>query len=90
MSTTISDRPTEAFVWVWPPGTVEPVVAGRLTEAGGEVRYVYGASYVARADAISLYTPELPLAPGLDRGRYPASTPRAASLTLDPSAWGSA
>jgi serine/threonine-protein kinase HipA len=56
-----SEAPTEAFVWVWLPGASEPVVAGRLDEDGGESTFVYGRSYLERDDAISLYTPELPL-----------------------------
>jgi serine/threonine-protein kinase HipA len=48
-------------VWVWLPGAQEPVVAGRIDEQGGETTFVYGQSYLERAEAISLYTPELPL-----------------------------
>jgi serine/threonine-protein kinase HipA len=61
---TISDHPGEAYVWVWLPGAVEPVVAGRLQREGDIFSFVYGASYLARSDAISLYTPELPLRQG--------------------------
>ncbi len=77
----------EAFVWIWLPGASEPVVAGRLDEEGGETSFVYGRSYLARPDAISLYSPELPLTeerirplPGLD----------APGCILDarPDAWG--
>jgi hypothetical protein len=33
----MSSEPSgEAFVWIWLPGASEPVVAGRLEEAGGE------------------------------------------------------
>ncbi len=82
-----SEPPSEAFVWIWLPGASEPVVAGRLDEAGGEATFVYGRSYLQRPDAISLYTPELPLTdvrlrppPGLD----------APGCILDarPDAWG--
>lgn len=68
-----SESPDEAFVWIWLPGAPEPVVAGRLEETGGEAAFVYGRSYLQRSEAISLYSPELPLIeerirplPGLD------------------------
>ncbi|MGH2859505.1 MAG: type II toxin-antitoxin system HipA family toxin [Solirubrobacteraceae bacterium] len=40
------------------------MVAGRLQREGDSFSFVYGASYLARPDAISLYTPELPLRQG--------------------------
>lgn len=60
----MTSEPTEAFVWAWLPGAEEPIVAGRLELAGGTVRFNYGRSYLARAQAIPLYLPELPLRPG--------------------------
>jgi serine/threonine-protein kinase HipA len=59
-----SNRPDEAFVWVWLPGAQDPVVAGRLDQTGELVRFTYAQSYRAKSDAISLYEPELPLEPG--------------------------
>src|SRR5690606_25431760 len=56
---------TEAFVWVWLPGATQPVVAGRLDQDGARLLFTYGASYRRRADAISLYEPELPLREGV-------------------------
>jgi len=56
---------SEAFVWVWLPGAVEPVVAGKLTVDGGHLIFNYGKSYLARQNAIPLYDPELPLQSGL-------------------------
>lgn len=82
-----SESAREAFVWIWLPGESEPVVAGRVEEAGGEAAFIYGQSYLRRPDAISLYSPELPLVeerirplPGLD----------APGCILDarPDAWG--
>jgi serine/threonine-protein kinase HipA len=61
---TISEKPTEAFVWVWLPGATTPVVAGRLFAAGNQLHFNYGRSYLARNDAIALYDPELPLRSG--------------------------
>ncbi len=58
-----------AFVWVWLPGYVEPVVAGRLDRFGSGFDFTYGKSYLARDDAIALYLPELPLEPGRIRPR---------------------
>lgn len=61
---TTSERPREAYVWVWLPGTTSPVVAGRLETAGSVVTFNYGRSYLARDDAVALYEPELPLRAG--------------------------
>ncbi len=63
-SRTIS-APTQAYVWTWLPGNVEPVVAGLLTSVDKELQFTYGQSYLARDNAIPLYTPELPLQSGL-------------------------
>jgi len=84
----ISDAgPTEAYVWIWLPGATDPVVAGRLAEAGGQLIFNYGRSYLARPDAISLYDPELPLRAGIQRPRAGLSLP---SCLRDaaPDAWG--
>jgi serine/threonine-protein kinase HipA len=51
--------PTEAYVWVWLPGRETPVVAGRLERVDEVVFFNYGQSYLARADAVPLYLPEL-------------------------------
>jgi serine/threonine-protein kinase HipA len=56
---------THAFVWVWLPGSTTPVVAGRLSASGPQLVFNYGRSYLARADAIPLYEPELPLRSGV-------------------------
>lgn len=55
---------SEAFVWIWLPGADTPVVAGRLFRRGRSLAFNYGRSYLARADAIALYLPELPLKAG--------------------------
>ena len=59
-----TQAPGEAYVWVWLPGQVAPVVAGRLAPTAQGLQFNYGQSYLARDDAISLFTPELPLQRG--------------------------
>ncbi|MCK9201115.1 MAG: HipA domain-containing protein [Gallionella sp.] len=62
----ISDmRYREAYVWVWLPGEVQPVVAGRLAKDGNTLVFNYGKSYLERANSVPLYEPELPLQSGL-------------------------
>ena len=60
---------SDAFVWVWLPGDADPVVCGRLREFGGELRFIYGRSYLERERAIPLDPGELPLATGWFRPR---------------------
>ncbi len=63
----ISDN--EAYVWIWLPGQVEPVVAGRLEAENGRLSFTYGKSYLSRIEqtpaAIPIYEPELPLGRGV-------------------------
>lgn len=82
-----SKKSGSAYVWIWLPERNEPVVAGRLDELSGEVTFRYAPSYLERADAISLYTPELPLEGGRQR---PLSDLDAPGCILDssPDAWG--
>ena len=56
---------TEAYVWVWLPDEVEPVVAGKLTQEGKSLIFNYGQSYLERSNKISLYEPELPIRQGV-------------------------
>lgn len=77
----------QAYVWSWLPGASEPVVAGLLSEQGGEVSFIYGASYLEREDAVPLYTPELPL--GSTRIRpLPDLDAPGCILDAGPDAWG--
>jgi serine/threonine-protein kinase HipA len=55
---------TEAFVWIWLPGSTVPVVAGRIEKHGSLHHFTYGRSYRVRDDAIALSPFELPLQPG--------------------------
>jgi serine/threonine-protein kinase HipA len=61
---TSDSRYQEAYVWVWLPEETMPVVAGVLTRAGDRLVFNYGRSYLARANAIPIYEPELPLKAG--------------------------
>lgn len=78
---------TEAYVWIWLPGALEPVIAGRIELEGGLYAFNYGRSYLERADAIPIYAPELPL----QRGRIAPHAPlEMAGCLRDgaPDAWG--
>lgn len=57
--------PREAYVWTWLPDRTEPVVAGRLAPTPEGLQFNYGRSYLARADRVPLYLPELPLQAGV-------------------------
>ena len=78
---------TEAFVWIWLPGALEPVIAGRIELDGGLYAFNYGRSYLERANAIPIYAPELPL----QRGRILPEAPLDMAGCLRdgaPDAWG--
>ena len=67
---TSKGQPSRCYVYITLPGQTEPVTAGlyELTEnAGGSAvgRFVYGRSYLARADAVEIDPVELRLAPRL-------------------------
>lgn len=63
-------RRDRLYVWVWLPGTTEPVVAGALTRTGDVLQgepvlvFTYARSYRSRGDAMSMYPEELPLQAG--------------------------
>jgi serine/threonine-protein kinase HipA len=84
---TSEEEPNQAFIWVWLPGEAEPVVAGLVQAIGRSVAFNYGKSYLQRRDAISLYSPELPLKPGRIR---PLEGLQIAGCINDasPDAWG--
>ena len=78
---------TQAYVWIWLPNSELPVVAGVLSRDGKQLVFNYGRSYLARADAMAIYAPELPLQTGaipLLPGLAMPSCVRDAS----PDAWG--
>jgi serine/threonine-protein kinase HipA len=82
-----AEQLTHAFVWTWPPGSTDPVVAGRIDDAGDLVSFTYEVSYLAREDAVPLYLPELPLHQG---PTAPLGLRRCAGVVEDagPDAWG--
>ena len=56
---------SKCYVWKWLPETTDPVVAGELRfDDHGRQGFVYGRSYLERANAAPLYEPELPLRRG--------------------------
>ena len=55
---------SEAYVWIWLPDADTLVVAGLLSRRGDRLIFNYGRSYLARANAIPIYAPELPLQTG--------------------------
>lgn len=84
---TSNSIPREAYVWIWLPGFVRPVVAGKVEVENGVMSFNYGRSYLENADAISIYDPELPLQGGRTEPLKGLSIP---SCLRDaaPDAWG--
>jgi len=85
--TSKSALPREAYVWIWLPQATIPVVAGRIIQDGDIHQFIYGRTYLDRADAIPLYLPELPLGRGVIR---PLAQLTIANCLRDgaPDAWG--
>lgn len=79
--------PREVYVWTWLPDRTEPVVAGRLAPTPEGLRFNYGRSYLARADSVPLYLPELPLQTGVLPLLTGLSMP-GALRDASPDAWG--
>lgn len=83
-----SDVLDSLFVWIWLPGSIEPVVAGRLDRREDRYAFSYGRSYLERTEAVSIYLPELPL-DSLEHDPLDGAIP----LCLDdaaPDSWGRA
>lgn len=80
-------RYREAYVWVWLPGEVAPVVAGRLARDGRTLVFNYGKSYLERANSMPIYSPELPLRSGILPLLQGMSMP-ACLRDASPDAWG--
>lgn len=79
--------PPEAYVWIWLPDRVEPVVAGRLAPTEQGLQFNYGRSYLEREEAIPIYLPELPLEAGLLPLQTGLSMP-SCLRDASPDAWG--
>lgn len=67
---TSNNADKEAYVWIWLPEAIEPVVTGKLeADDQGNVQFNYGKSYLERINAnppaIPIYEPELPLKKGI-------------------------
>ncbi len=66
---TSSNQYKEGYVWIWLPGEIKPVVAGKLEADGDTLLFNYGKSYLERMKdaplAIPIYEPELPLKAGV-------------------------
>lgn len=86
-SPTSTDRsqPSEAIVWIWLPGSTEPVPAGRADQVGESLVFRYGERYLLREDRMSLYEPELPLRSG---EHMPDGRAHGCILDAGPDAWG--
>ena len=77
----------EAYVRIWLPDADVPVVAGLLSRSGKDLVFNYGRSYLARADAIPIYAPELPLQAGVIR-LLPGFIMPSCLRDASPDAWG--
>ena len=85
--TSDATRPRQAFVWIWLPGRVAPVVAGRIHAEDDHFVFTYGRSYLAREGAMPVYAPELPLRRGAIVPEPPLGIANAIR-DASPDAWG--
>ncbi len=53
---------TEAYVWMWLPETLEPLVIGKMVLEAGRYHFTYGRHYRAHKKGIALSPVELPMA----------------------------
>lgn len=60
-SVSLLEPAKSAFVWIWLPDRVDPVVCGRIDLSDGINRFVYAKSYLARQNSVPIWLPELPL-----------------------------
>ncbi len=85
--TTSDIAPKRVYVWVWLPGSTEPVPAGVIEQSGEVAYFNYGRSYLERENTMAIYLPELPLRRG--RIRPPQGLTIAGCLSdAGPDAWG--
>lgn len=77
---------SELFAWIWLPDQASPVVCGRLIQENRRIQFLYGRSYRARPDAITL-APSMDLAGGPFMARREGQLPGALADAA-PDAWG--
>lgn len=65
MTSSPEQAPDQAYIWVWLPGQVDPIVAGLLRRVDERHVFAYGRSYLQRDDAVTIHEPELPLQAGV-------------------------
>ncbi len=77
----------EAYVWMWLPQALTPVVVGKMVLLNERYHFNYGRSFLTRADAMALSPFELPLKTGTFS---PAGLHEMPSCLRDasPDAWG--
>lgn len=91
MTSNRTKEPAEAYVWIFLPEEVTPVVAGRVFRSGQHLLFNYGKSYLERAEAnagaMPIHLPELPLVAG---AQQPLEGLTMAGCLRDaaPDAWG--
>jgi len=56
----MTSNASQAFVWIWLPQSLKPIVAGKISLIEGKYHFVYGRSYLEHPNAISLSPIELP------------------------------
>ena len=56
-----SEHATEAYVWMWLPQALSPIVVGKMALSGQQYHFTYGQRYRTRLDAMPLSPVELPL-----------------------------
>ncbi len=76
----------EAYIWIWLPNQILPVVAGKIEKINDNYDFFYGKSYIENRQAIALNEIELPL---LAKQRFtsPSRLPFVFRDAL-PDAWG--
>jgi serine/threonine-protein kinase HipA len=82
-------EPRSAYVWIWLPDALDPVVCGRLDQVDGRIAFAYARSYLDRSLAVPIFGSELPLVRGY---QYAISAQtNGVPLCIDdamPDAWG--
>jgi len=61
MMTSKLQHATEAYVWMWLPNKLKPIVIGKMVQEDKCYHFTYGQSYRGYQEAIPLSPVELPL-----------------------------